>query len=65
MHRVRGRFDCGLPTNICIARGTPSVVTLVVVSEVGGGDRHLGFSKIFISLIYRLDSVSTPVQVLE
>ncbi len=50
-----GGFDC--PTNIGITRGTPSVTTLVVVSD-------LGCSKIFISLtIYGVRNARASVRI--
>ena len=48
--------------NIGIAMWTLSVAKLVVV---GDGDRRLGCYKVFVSLICRLHSVSTPGKLLE
>ena len=65
--RCDGKVDCddktgGYPTNTGIAMGTLSVSTLVVVSD---GGRDLGCSKVCISIICHLHSVSTPGQGLQ
>ncbi len=44
------------PTNICITTGTPSMTTLVVVSD-------LDCSKVFISLIYGVRNARAGVRI--
>ncbi len=62
-YQYSGTPDVGTqPILVSLGAHTLSVATLVVVSD---GGRHLGCFKVFVSLIYRLYSVSMPGQVLE